>query len=85
MSMMWHEKGKGLAANDTISLFCWEGHRPKLATLYQIVRMSRLPSFEEIEIRLVMKNTYDNWPRSRQTPKRVIFGRHRCARTGWQD
>jgi len=54
-------------------------------TFEQIARASQFPSFEEIEIRLVVKNTYDNWPRIRQTLKRVVFGGHQCARTGWQD
>ena len=50
--------------------------------LLQIARESQFPGFEEIEIRLAMINTYDNWPKTRQTLKRVILGRHPCARTG---
>jgi hypothetical protein len=52
------------------------------ATFLQIVRESQFQSFEEIEIRLVLKNIYNNWPRSRQTLKNAVFGRHSCARTG---
>jgi hypothetical protein len=76
---------KGLAVQRTVSLFYWEYFCLKLATLLQIVRMSQFPSFEEIEIRLVAKNTYDNWSKTRQTLKRAILGRHPCARTGWQN
>jgi len=49
--------------------------------------MSQFPSFEQIEITLVAKNTYDNWPQTRQTLKKAILGPHLCARTGfsgWQ-
>ncbi len=56
--------------------------------LLQVVRMSQFPSFEKIKIRLVAKNSYDNWPRSRQVPKRAVLKPNPCARTGfvgWQD
>ena len=76
------QKAKGLAVNNTISLFCWECYWLKLATFSQIVRRSQFQSFEGIEIRLVWKNIYDNWPRSSQTLKAAIFGRDPCARTG---
>jgi hypothetical protein len=36
----------------------------------------------EIEIRSVLTNAYDNWPRTRQVPKGVLVGGHPCARTG---
>ena len=57
----------------------------KLATFLQIVEVRRFASFMGIEIKLVMKNSYDSWPKTKQTPKRSLFGYHRCAHTGRQD
>jgi hypothetical protein len=51
-------------------------------TFLQIARMSQFQGFEEIEITLALTTIYDNWPKTRQTLKAALFGRHPCARTG---
>jgi hypothetical protein len=57
-------KAKGLAVQKAVSLLYWEYYWLKLTTLLQIVTESQFSSFEGIEIRLVMKNSYDNWPKT---------------------
>jgi len=35
-----------------------------------------------IDVTFVLTDTYKDWPKIRQVPKRTVFGRLSCARTG---